>query len=228
MPATRCAAPDTRRAHPRGGGGSRCRARGARVQSAGNGGSPDIAATAGAATSRTARRRHGANSRCSPAPMSPVPPRRSTPETRWLLYEVESIGHVSTSTRIVPGFNDVAAQLLGHFSPDALEAVGVMPRPSQGGAFQQVVTVRVVPAARRGRPAALDRGFGPATGRHAGHGRVVPHRRERTAAAEKAERAHCVAHGCVDARAVGRNRGVFDARRPRSARSRPRAEAIRR
>ena len=51
-------------------------------------------------------------------------------ETRWLLYEVASIGHVSTTLEgDILASNDVAAQLLGHFSPDALEAAGAMPRP---------------------------------------------------------------------------------------------------
>lgn len=51
-------------------------------------------------------------------------------ETRWLLYEVASIGHVSTTLEgDILASNDVAAQLLGHFSPDALEAAGQMPRP---------------------------------------------------------------------------------------------------
>lgn len=51
-------------------------------------------------------------------------------ETRWLLYEVASIGHVSTTVDgDILASNDVASQLLGHFSPDALEAVGVMPAP---------------------------------------------------------------------------------------------------
>ncbi len=51
-------------------------------------------------------------------------------ETRWLLYEVASIGHVSTTLDgHILASNDVAARLLGHFSPDALEAVGDMPRP---------------------------------------------------------------------------------------------------
>lgn len=51
-------------------------------------------------------------------------------ETRWLLYEVASIGHVSTTIDgDILAANDVAAQLLGHFSSDALEAAGVMPRP---------------------------------------------------------------------------------------------------
>jgi two-component system cell cycle sensor histidine kinase/response regulator CckA len=51
-------------------------------------------------------------------------------ETRWLLYEVASIGHVSTTPHgDILAANDIAAQLLGHFSHDALEAVGAMPRP---------------------------------------------------------------------------------------------------
>lgn len=51
-------------------------------------------------------------------------------ETRWLLYEVASIGHVSTTLEgDILASNDVAAQLLGHFSPDALEAAGEMPKP---------------------------------------------------------------------------------------------------
>jgi signal transduction histidine kinase len=51
-------------------------------------------------------------------------------ETRWLLYEVASIGHVSTTPQgDILAANDIAAQLLGHFSHDALEAVGVMPMP---------------------------------------------------------------------------------------------------
>jgi signal transduction histidine kinase len=61
-------------------------------------------------------------------------------ETRWLLYEVASIGHVSTTVDgDILASNDVAAQLLGHFSPDALEAAGVMPRPllEAAGAFSR-------------------------------------------------------------------------------------------
>ncbi|MBA2356022.1 MAG: response regulator transcription factor [Acidobacteria bacterium] len=51
-------------------------------------------------------------------------------ETRWLLYDVASIGHVSTTpTGEILASNDVAAQLLGHFSPQALEASGLMPAP---------------------------------------------------------------------------------------------------
>lgn len=51
-------------------------------------------------------------------------------ETRWLLYEVASIGHVSTTLEgDILASNDVAAQLLGHFSSDALEAAGSMPQP---------------------------------------------------------------------------------------------------
>jgi hypothetical protein len=51
-------------------------------------------------------------------------------ETRWLLYEVASIGHVSTTPAgDILAANDMAAQLLGHFSPDALEAAGQMPAP---------------------------------------------------------------------------------------------------
>ncbi|HTV00890.1 MAG TPA: hypothetical protein VMF13_10145, partial [Luteitalea sp.] len=59
-------------------------------------------------------------------------------ETRWLLYEVASIGHVSTTPDGgILAANDIAAQLLGHFSHDALEAVGVMPTPllDAAGAF---------------------------------------------------------------------------------------------
>lgn len=52
------------------------------------------------------------------------------PQTRGLLYATASIGHVSTT----PGgdilhANDVAARLLGHFSPDALGASGRLPAP---------------------------------------------------------------------------------------------------
>lgn len=59
-------------------------------------------------------------------------------ETRWLLYEVASIGHVSTTpTGDILAANDIAAQLLGHFSPEALEAAGSMPAPllEAAGAF---------------------------------------------------------------------------------------------
>lgn len=51
-------------------------------------------------------------------------------ETRWLLYEVASIGHLTTTpdARIL-GANDMAAQLLGHFSRDALQASGRVPDP---------------------------------------------------------------------------------------------------
>ena len=59
-------------------------------------------------------------------------------ETRWLLYEVASIGHVSTTPDGgILAANDIAAQLLGHFSHDALEAVGAMPTPllDAAGAF---------------------------------------------------------------------------------------------
>ena len=61
-------------------------------------------------------------------------------ETRWLLYEVASIGHVSTTPQgDILAANDIAAQLLGHFSHDALEAVGVMPLPllDAAGPFAQ-------------------------------------------------------------------------------------------
>ncbi|BCS31332.1 hypothetical protein TBR22_A05320 [Luteitalea sp. TBR-22] len=51
-------------------------------------------------------------------------------ETRWLLYEVASIGHVSSTTEgDILAANDIAAQLLGHFSTDALEASGRIPQP---------------------------------------------------------------------------------------------------
>jgi signal transduction histidine kinase len=51
-------------------------------------------------------------------------------ETRWLLYEVASIGHVSTTPDgDILASNDIAAQLLGHFSTDTLEASGRMPQP---------------------------------------------------------------------------------------------------
>ena len=59
-------------------------------------------------------------------------------ETRWLLYEVASIGHVSTTPDGgILAANDVAAQLLGHFSPGVLTASGVMPQPllEAAGAF---------------------------------------------------------------------------------------------
>jgi PAS domain S-box-containing protein len=59
-------------------------------------------------------------------------------ETRWLLYEVASIGHLTTTpdARIL-GANDMAAQLLGHFSRDALQASGRLPEPllQAAGAF---------------------------------------------------------------------------------------------
>ena len=61
-------------------------------------------------------------------------------ETRWLLYEVASIGHVSTTLEgDILASNDVAAQLLGHFSPDALETAGEMPPPllQAAGPFSQ-------------------------------------------------------------------------------------------
>ena len=61
-------------------------------------------------------------------------------ETRWLLYEVASIGHVSTTPAgEILASNDIAAQLLGHFSPSALEAAGVMPVAllDAAGAFGQ-------------------------------------------------------------------------------------------
>ena len=61
-------------------------------------------------------------------------------ETRWLLYEVASIGHVSTTLEgDILASNDVAAQLLGHFSPDALETAGEMPPPllQSAGPFSQ-------------------------------------------------------------------------------------------
>jgi PAS domain-containing protein len=51
-------------------------------------------------------------------------------ETRWLLYEVASIGHLTTTPEArILGANDVAAQLLGHFSRDALQASGRLPEP---------------------------------------------------------------------------------------------------
>lgn len=51
-------------------------------------------------------------------------------ETRWLLYDVASIGHVSTTAKgDILASNDVAAQLLGHFAPGALEVSGELPRP---------------------------------------------------------------------------------------------------
>ncbi len=51
-------------------------------------------------------------------------------ETRWLLYDVASIGHLTTTpdARIL-GANDIAAQLLGHFSRDTLQASGRLPEP---------------------------------------------------------------------------------------------------
>ncbi len=59
-------------------------------------------------------------------------------ETRWLLYEVAAIGHVSTTPdgRILSA-NDIAAQLLGHFSSSVFEAAGSMPQPlvDVAGAF---------------------------------------------------------------------------------------------
>lgn len=61
-------------------------------------------------------------------------------ETRWLLYDVASIGHVSTTPDgDILAANDVAAQLLGHFSSDTLEATGAMPRPllDVAGAYAQ-------------------------------------------------------------------------------------------
>jgi PAS domain-containing protein/cell division septum initiation protein DivIVA len=61
-------------------------------------------------------------------------------ETRWLLYEVASIGHLTTTpdARIL-GANDMAAQLLGHFSRDALQASGRLPAPllQAAGTFAQ-------------------------------------------------------------------------------------------
>ncbi len=59
-------------------------------------------------------------------------------ETRWLLYEVAAIGHLSTTPdgRILAA-NDIAAQLLGHFSSQVFEAAGSMPQPliDVAGAF---------------------------------------------------------------------------------------------
>ena len=107
----------------------------------GNGGSPDIAATAGAVDL------HGtgtAEARGELEVLTRTDVAGATEaldaETRWLLYEVASIGHVSTTVDgDILASNDVAAQLLGHFSPDALEAVGVMPRPllEAAGAFSR-------------------------------------------------------------------------------------------
>ena len=139
-------------------------------------------------------------------------------ETRWLLYEVASIGHVSTTLEgDILASNDVAAQLLGHFSPDALEAAGEMPRSAPAGGravLAASVTLRTVPAARTGRPAALDRRPCPAAGRHTGDRDVVPDRRQRAAPAG-ATRPLPQAHGRVDPRAVGRDGGVRDACRHR-------------
>ena len=51
-------------------------------------------------------------------------------ETRWLLYEVASIGHLTTTPEAqVLAANDMAAQLLGHFSRDTLQASGRLPEP---------------------------------------------------------------------------------------------------
>lgn len=61
-------------------------------------------------------------------------------ETRWLLYDVASIGHISTTPDgDILSANDVAAQLLGHFSGDTLQATGRMPEPLLGaaGAYAQ-------------------------------------------------------------------------------------------
>lgn len=64
----------------------------------------------------------------------PAPPARLEAavdeETRWLLYDVASIGHLTTTpdARIL-GANDIAAQLLGHFSRDTLQASGRLPEP---------------------------------------------------------------------------------------------------
>lgn len=61
-------------------------------------------------------------------------------ETRWLLYDVASIGHISTTPDgDILSANDVAAQLLGHFSGDTLQATGRMPDPLLGaaGAYAQ-------------------------------------------------------------------------------------------
>lgn len=61
-------------------------------------------------------------------------------ETRWLLYDVASIGHISTTPAgDILSANDVAAQLLGHFSGDTLQATGRMPDPLlwAAGAFAQ-------------------------------------------------------------------------------------------
>lgn len=61
-------------------------------------------------------------------------------ETRWLLYDVASIGHLSTTPEgDILAANDVAAQLLGHFSSSTLEAAGRMPQPllDAAGAYAQ-------------------------------------------------------------------------------------------
>lgn len=61
-------------------------------------------------------------------------------ETRWLLYEVASIGHLTTTPEArILGANDIAARLLGHFSRDALHASGLLPEPLllAAGAFTQ-------------------------------------------------------------------------------------------
>jgi hypothetical protein len=50
-------------------------------------------------------------------------------ETRWLLYEVASIGHVSTTVDgDILATNDVATQLLRHFSPEARQPASALPR----------------------------------------------------------------------------------------------------
>ncbi len=75
-----------------------------------------------------------------PSPRPPGVADALDAETRWLLYEVASIGHVSTTLDgSILASNDIAAQLLGHFSPDALEASGQMPRPllDVAGAYAQ-------------------------------------------------------------------------------------------
>ena len=48
-------------------------------------------------------------------------------ETRWLLYEVASIGHVSTTVDgDILAANDVATQLLRHFSPEARQPASAL------------------------------------------------------------------------------------------------------
>ena len=61
-------------------------------------------------------------------------------ETRWLLYEVASVGHVSTSVEgDVLAANDIASRLLRHFSANTAEQPAVMPAPllAAAGAFAQ-------------------------------------------------------------------------------------------